>query len=188
MKIFQIECDADQQQTARLKVIKSLETSSTSVQEIKHCPQQVEEEEVEEDSEVPKDVTNDTPPEYPEEDLTPDIDTANQIESFQEEVAHEAVVNEETKVLEKTDGLMRHSECPIVREHFEEIIQKVVTEEPEAGESEAEKEWSDSETESETSESEEEFMADGERVRKTSRGFKQISNCKRFWRASLLTG
>ena len=43
-------------------------------------------------------------------------------------------------------------------------------------------------TDSETSESEDEFMADGERVRKTSRGFKQISNCKRFWKASLLTG
>ena len=46
----------------------------------------------------------------------------------------------------------------------------------------------DSDYNSDTSESEDEFMPDGERVRKTSRGFKQISNCKRFWRASMLMG
>ena len=31
-----------------------------------------------------------------------------------------------------------------------------------------------------------EYMPDGELVRKKSRGFKQLSNCKRFWKASLL--
>jgi len=30
-----------------------------------------------------------------------------------------------------------------------------------------------------------EYMPDGELVRKKSRGFKQLSNCKRFWKASL---
>ena len=194
--IFQIECDADQQQTARLKVIKSLETSpaSASIQEIKHCHDEIEEDsedpefcEDPEDREDPEDVTNDAP-EYHEEEPTLDIDPINQIESFQEEVTHEAVVTEEIKVLEKTDGLTRIPDCPLVREQFqaEKTIQK--TEEPPADGSEEERGWSDSETDSETSESEEEFMADGERVRKTSRGFKQISNCKRFWRASLLTG
>ena len=29
-----------------------------------------------------------------------------------------------------------------------------------------------------------EFMPDGEIVRKKSRGFKQLNNCKRFWKAS----
>ena len=31
-----------------------------------------------------------------------------------------------------------------------------------------------------------EYMPDGELVRKKSRGFKQLSNCKRFWKASLM--
>ena len=30
-----------------------------------------------------------------------------------------------------------------------------------------------------------EFMPDGEVMRKKSRGFKQLNNCKRFWKASL---
>ena len=45
-----------------------------------------------------------------------------------------------------------------------------------------------SSSEEESSEEEEEFMPDGERVRKQSRGFKQLNNCKRFWKASLLMG
>ena len=32
-----------------------------------------------------------------------------------------------------------------------------------------------------------EYMPDGEVMRKKSRGFKQLSNCKRFWKASLMT-
>ena len=31
-----------------------------------------------------------------------------------------------------------------------------------------------------------EYMPDGEVVRKKSRGFKQLNNCKRFWKASLM--
>jgi len=33
-----------------------------------------------------------------------------------------------------------------------------------------------------------EYMPDGELVRKKSRGFKQLNNCKRFWKASLMVG
>eukprot|EP00092_Neocalanus_flemingeri_P026012 GFUD01028193.1.p1 GENE.GFUD01028193.1~~GFUD01028193.1.p1 ORF type:complete len:307 (+),score=130.93 GFUD01028193.1:72-992(+) len=33
-----------------------------------------------------------------------------------------------------------------------------------------------------------EYMPDGELMRKTSRGFKQLNNCKRFWKASLAIG
>ena len=33
-----------------------------------------------------------------------------------------------------------------------------------------------------------EYMPDGELVRKKSRGFKQLNNCKRFWKASLVVG
>ena len=31
-----------------------------------------------------------------------------------------------------------------------------------------------------------EFMPDGEVMRKKSRGFKQLNNCKRFWKASMM--
>ena len=31
-----------------------------------------------------------------------------------------------------------------------------------------------------------EFMPDGEVIRKKSRGFKQLNNCKRFWKASMM--
>ena len=31
-----------------------------------------------------------------------------------------------------------------------------------------------------------EYMPDGELVRKKSRGFKQLNNCKRFWKVSLM--
>ena len=31
-----------------------------------------------------------------------------------------------------------------------------------------------------------EYMPDGEIMRKKSRGFKQLNNCKRFWKASMM--
>ena len=34
-------------------------------------------------------------------------------------------------------------------------------------------------------ESSQEYMSDGELVRKESRGFKALTNCKRFWKASI---
>jgi len=181
-----IECDErQQQQTARLKVIKSLETDaiSASVQEAKLCP---------EEKEVVEADTND------HSSTGLESDAAKQIESFQEEVVQEAIENEKQKVVEKTDGLMNLTKHVLVSADYDVTPKTTDIENirltplsDSSGEKTSLEQWEDSEdseTDSETSDSEDEFMADGERVRKTSRGFKQISNCKRFWKASLLTG
>ena len=155
------------------------------MQETQLCPEQ------EEDQDEPK------AEEYSAAE--PQSESVQPIDSFQEEVVQEAIAHEKNKVVEKTDGLTNRTKHPIVTTDYE-VAPKTIdienidltrlsdcpddktTVEP------LEESEEDSETESETSESEDEFMADGERVRKTSRGFKQISNCKRFWKASLLTG
>ena len=64
-------------------------------------------------------------------------------------------------------------ECPKVFD-----ITSKVFDNPEKNDS-TEDESSDAETESE-----DEFMPDGEPVRKSSRGFRQLVNCKKFWLAS----
>ena len=124
-------------------------------------------------------------------------EAVKQIDSFKEDVVQEAIENEKMKVVEKTDGLMTKHDlvtadydvAPKIIE-IENILLTPLSDCP--SDQTSPEPWEDSqdssETDSETSESEDEFMADGERVRKTSRGFKQISNCKRFWKASLLTG
>ena len=126
-------------------------------------------------------------------------DSVKQIESFKEEVVQEGIANENKKVVEKTDGLMNLRKHVLVTADYD-VAPKTIERENidltpltdyQADQTTVEP-WedreADSETETETEDSEDEFMADGERVRKTSRGFKQISNCKRFWKASLLTG
>ena len=122
---------------------------------------------------------------------------------FKEEVHREALKNQSEIIKEKTDGLMNHKSSsddtksimteikPNKSNNVEEVVAAtVVIEEDDLEDIIREKEASedDSDYDSDTSESEEEFMPDGERIRKTSRGFKQISNCKRFWRASMLMG
>ena len=125
-------------------------------------------------------------------------DSVKQLDSFKEEVVQEAMENEKQKVVEKTDGLMNLKKHVLVADDYDVAPKTIDIENicltPLSDSSEDKtslEQWEDSEdseTDSETSDSEDEFMADGERVRKTSRGFKQISNCKRFWKASLLTG
>ena len=119
---------------------------------------------------------------------------------FKEEVHREALKNQSEIIKEKTDGLMKSSSDdtksimteikPNKSNNVEEVVAAAVIEEDDLEDIIREKEASedDSDYDSDTSESEEEFMPDGERIRKTSRGFKQISNCKRFWRASMLMG
>merc|ERR1712176_400563 len=100
-------------------------------------------------------------------------------------------------VKEKTDGLTSHISSgnetnnsmtetkPKIKFNLEdeEVEVKVVIDEDDLEDTIREEATEDdSDYDSDTSESEDEFMPDGERVRKTSRGFKQISNCKRFWR------
>ena len=46
----------------------------------------------------------------------------------------------------------------------------------------------DTSDDSSEEDSDEEYMSDGEVVRKNKRGFKQLNNCKRFWKASLMIG
>ena len=187
--IFQIVCDSATQLSARLKPINSEETSSASaalsVQGTQLC-------EVGEDRDSQPVRTDLVEPE-----LMDKAGVENQIDSFMEEVVQEAIVIEKNKVSEKTDGLMNHTNHILVIEDLEvapktleiENISVTTLDDSVADrESVDVEEVEDSWTDSETSESEDEFMADGERVRKTSRGFKQISNCKRFWKASLLTG
>lgn len=114
---------------------------------------------------------------------------------FKEGVYQEALKNETKKIKEISDGLMIHTPSDgntnsmndaSIQSRDEDL--KVVIDEEELEDTIREETFEDSDYDSETSESEDEFMPDGERVRKTSRGFKQISNCKRFWRASILTG
>ena len=118
---------------------------------------------------------------------------------FKEEVRREALENQAEIVKEKTDGLTNHilsgnetmtEMKPNIKTNLDEEEEvRVVIDEDDLEDTirEAATE-DDSDYDSDTSESEDEFMPDGERVRKTSRGFKQISNCKRFWRASMLMG
>ena len=174
--MFQIECDDRQQQTARLKVINSLESASisTSVQETNLCP-----EEHEEDQDLKAEAE------------TKEYSPVKQMDSFKEEVVQQAITNEKKKVVEKTDGLTNLTKHVLVTADYDVVPKTIDLENIDCqAEKTAVKPWEDSETDSdtETEDSEDEFMADGERVRKTSRGFKQISNCKRFWKASLLTG
>ena len=189
--MFQIECDDRQQQTARLKVIKSLESApiSISVQETNLCSA-----EQKEDQDVkPEGETNENSL------VVLQSDTVKQIDSFKEEVVQEGIANENKKVAEKTDGLMNLTKHVLVTADYDvapKIIERENIDLTSLSDCQADKTtvepWedreADSETETESEDSEDEFMADGERVRKTSRGFKQISNCKRFWKASLLTG
>ena len=112
----------------------------------------------------------------------------------------EAIKTETEKVIEKTDGLMS---CPlnvlimenpdltkteVLEDASVECSKTSITDEDSGIATVDNLDDSEDDSDYDTSESEEEFMPDGERVRKTSRGFKQISNCKRFWKASLLTG
>merc|ERR1711879_555773 len=107
-----------------------------------------------------------------------------QIDSFKEEVVQEAIESEKKKVVEKTDGLMSLTNHVLVTADYD-VAQKTIDIEnislaplsdcPSDQTTEEQESWEDSQdsdTDSETSESEDEFMADGERVRKTSRGFK----------------
>ena len=118
---------------------------------------------------------------------------------FKEEVRREALENQAEIVKEKTDGLTNHilsgnetmTEIkPNIKTSLdeEEEVRVVIDEDDLENTIREEPTEDDSDYNSDTSESEDEFMPDGERVRKTSRGFKQISNCKRFWRASMLMG
>ena len=121
---------------------------------------------------------------------------SNKIECFKEEVLNEALQKESQKIIEKTDGLMSHHPSNLENDivyNNSKLVQEdstssgVSTDDNTIDTNDQDDEFSDDDSDF-TEESEEEFMPDGERIRKTSRGFKQISNCKRFWKASMLMG
>ena len=62
----------------------------------------------------------------------------------------------------------------------DDSINKVIDDEEESEE--------ESSSESSDEDSGPEFMEDGEQRRKISRGFKELNNCRRFWKASLMMG
>jgi len=82
--------------------------------------------------------------------------------------------NEAEKVLEKTDGLMGHlkQEVNMDNDGLFDALQ--------CGD-----DSEDSSDESTDEDTAVEYMPDGELVRKKSRGFKQLTNCRRFWKASI---
>jgi len=85
-------------------------------------------------------------------------------------VEDEALKNAANKASEKTDGLSAH-----IRDNAMQV--------------DTDKDTNISDDSSDESSDEDtavEYMPDGELVRKKSRGFKQLNNCKRFWKASLM--
>ena len=121
--------------------------------------------------------------------------------TFKEEVMQVAIKSKTEEVIEKTDGLSCHFQNDIIIDTVEisapkniietdlnDSIKAAIEEDTPVIANPVKEVIDDSDDDSDMTESEDEFMPDGERIRKTSRGFKQISNCKRFWRASMLTG
>ena len=86
----------------------------------------------------------------------------------------EAFKNEIDKVSAKVDCLMKPIKQEVVMDSEEKL--------------EVCKDDDDYFDDSSDEESDEEFMPDGEVIRKNRRGFKQLNNCRRFWKASLIMG
>eukprot|EP00092_Neocalanus_flemingeri_P014240 GFUD01015360.1.p1 GENE.GFUD01015360.1~~GFUD01015360.1.p1 ORF type:complete len:296 (+),score=123.47 GFUD01015360.1:90-977(+) len=91
-------------------------------------------------------------------------------------VEQEAFQNEADKVSIKTDGLMRHIKEEVVMDNDRNLYKD---------EADVANDSSDESSDEDTAV---EYMPDGELVRKKSRGFKQLNNCKRFWKASQMVG
>ena len=105
-------------------------------------------------------------------------------------VMSDSLKNENEKVIEKTDGLMGHINEVVVMDEVAEtkitkanhcISEVLIT-------SRVQDVKEDSSDDSSDDDSEDEYMSDGELVRKNSRGFKQLVNCKKFWIASQIIG
>ena len=99
----------------------------------------------------------------------------NEFEDWKTSVKSEEIENEREKIIAKTDGLMGHK-CPVIDDDEDHV--KLTN-------SLVETEVSDYTSDEE---SEDEYMSDGEVIRKNSRGFKQLVNCRKFWVASQMMG
>ena len=89
---------------------------------------------------------------------------------WKKSLEEEALQNATNKVSEKTDGLDVHVREDVMLVDTHKNIDEL----------------DDSSDESSDEDTAVEYMPDGELVRKKSRGFKQLNNCKRFWKASLM--
>jgi len=89
---------------------------------------------------------------------------------WKKSLEEEALQNATNKVSEKTDGLDVHVREDVMIVDTHKNIDEL----------------DDSSDESSDEDTAVEYMPDGELVRKKSRGFKQLNNCKRFWKASLM--
>eukprot|EP00092_Neocalanus_flemingeri_P022868 GFUD01024795.1.p1 GENE.GFUD01024795.1~~GFUD01024795.1.p1 ORF type:complete len:308 (+),score=128.72 GFUD01024795.1:138-1061(+) len=97
--------------------------------------------------------------------------------AWKHSIEEEAFKHEVDKVSTKSDGLIGHIKEEFVMDNdinFHTIKADVDVE--------------DSSDESSDEDTTVEYMPDGELVRKKSRGFKQLNNCKRFWKASQMVG
>ena len=101
--------------------------------------------------------------------------TVNEFEDWKTSVKSEEIENEKEKIIAKTDGLMGHK-CAVIDDDEDPV--KLTN-------SLVEAEVSDYTSDEE---SEDEYMSDGEVIRKNSRGFKQLVNCRKFWVASQMMG
>ena len=101
--------------------------------------------------------------------------TINEFEDWKTSVKSEEIENEKEKIIAKTDGLMRHK-CPVIDEDKAPVNLSTSLVDSEVSDYTSEEE------------SEDEYMSDGEVMRKNSRGFKQLVNCRKLWVASQMMG
>jgi len=111
------------------------------------------------------------------DDSIAEITDTKEIGFGNSEAEHENIVNED---IEKADSKLGHDTDPIMNNGLTDIDDKYGVETN--GLDDDSSDYSSSDEDNAV-----EYMPDGEIVRKKSRGFKQLSNCKRFWKASLMT-
>ena len=117
-------------------------------------------------------------------------DSENLFTDWKDSVKSEGLKNESENVIAKTDGLMGHINQEVVIDDLADSLKAkanicnsealITSKGPGVNDN--------SSDDSSDDESEDEYMPDGELVRKNSRGFKQIVNCKKFWVASQIIG
>jgi len=93
-----------------------------------------------------------------------------EFKNWTQAVEEEALLNAANHMLEKTDGFNSQVKDIAMKVDNKKVFEII----------------DDSSDESSDDDTAVEYMPDGELVRKKSRGFKQLSNCKRFWKASLM--
>ena len=93
-----------------------------------------------------------------------------EFKNWTQAVEEEALLNAANHMLEKTDGFNSQIKDIAMKVDNTKVFEII----------------DDSSDESSDEDMAVEYMPDGELVRKKSSGFKQLSNCKRFWKASLM--